>query len=119
MRAFSVLAALLLLGGCTNATIADAVGRPDPFDWTYFEGDAETVVEALIESFQLSGTRVESVRTEGEAAILVLGARGGSASFAEIRVEPTATDGYSARAQTYPDQNPLPRWLEIEVSGRI
>ncbi|MGB3541688.1 hypothetical protein [Rubrivirga sp.] len=119
MRTLTVFAALLMLGGCTNATIAEAIGRPDPFDWTYFDGNADDVVDALVESFQLSGVRVESVRTQDEAAILTLGAQRGSARFAEIRVERTDTEGYGARAQTYPDQNPLPRWLEQEVSGRL
>ena len=119
MRVLTVLAALLLFGGCTNATIAEAVGRPDPFDWTYFDGSAEDVVDALVETFQATGVRIESVRTEDEAAILTLSSRLGSATFSEIRVERTEAEGFSARAQIYPDQDPLPRWLEQEVSGRI
>lgn len=119
MRVLTVLSALLLFGGCTNATIAEAVGRPDPYDWTYFDGSADDVVDALVNAIQQQGARVESVRADDGAAILTLSTRFGSATFNEIRVEETDVEGYSARAQLYPEQDPLPRWLEQQVSGRI
>ena len=106
------------LGGC--ASLEEAYGRPDPFDWTYFEeGSAGDVADAIQETFYQSGLRVESVREENNGLVLTVASRQGRAEFTEIRVENVALDEFTARAQIYPERAPLPRWLEIEVTGRI
>ncbi len=114
--AFAVLA-VLSLSAC--ASIEEAYGQPDPFDWSYFEGSPEAVVSALDAAFQQSGVRLESVQDEGGGVVLTLSSRFGSADFTQIRVQATDVEDYASRAQVYPQGDPLPRWLEIEVSGRM
>ncbi len=111
--------ALLLFGLAGCASLEEAYGLPDPFEWTYFSGSPNDVVSAIGEAFQLSNTRVESVRTEADGVVITVSPQRGSASFSQIRVQATDVEGYSARAQVYPQGNPLPRWLETEVSGRM
>ena len=122
MRLSLLATALLLtlgLGGCTNASIAEAYGRPDPFDWSYFEGSPEEVVSAIGETFQQSGIRVESVRSQDDGVIVTVVGRFDPAGYTQIRVQQTDVDEFTARAQVYPQGNVLPRWLESEISGRI
>lgn len=120
MRTLALTAiALFTAAGCTNASIAEAYGRPDPFEWTYFEGSTSDVVDALVETFAQSGVRVESVRNEDDGMILTLSSRLGSADYTEIYVEATDVESFTARAQIYPDRDPLPRWLEAQVSARM
>ena len=116
MRALFALGLVAALAGC--ATIEEAYGRPDPLDWTYFHGDAQDVVTALQETFTQSGLSVESVYEEAGGVVLTLSRRG-RADFAQVLVQSTDVEGFTARAQVYPDGDPLPRWLEMEVSGRI
>ena len=117
LSALAVLTAALL-GGC--APLEEAYGRPDPFDWTYFEeGTASDVVDALQETFQQSGLRVESIRNEADGVIVTLSSRRGTVDFTEVLVQNTDVEGFTVRAQIYPSRDPLPRWLEMEVSGRI
>lgn len=113
LTAFSLLA----LGAC--ATFEEAYGRPDPLDWTYFEGEPGAVVEALGDAFLTTGIRVESVRSEAGGTIMTLSSRAGTADFTEVLVQPSTEEGFASRAQVYPVGRPLPRWLEMEVSGRI
>lgn len=114
--ALAVLATLTL-GAC--ASFEEAVGRPDPLDWTYFDGEAEDVVEAVRETFLVSGVRVESIREEAGGAVITLGSRSGSVDFTQLLVQRSEEEGFASRAQIYPVGAPLPRWLEIEISGRI
>lgn len=119
MRALLALGLVVALAGCSGASIEEAYGQPDPFDWTYFHGEAGDVVTALQETFSFSGLAVESVREEAGGVVVTLGAREGRADFSQILVQETDVEDYTARAQIYPVQARLPRWLEIEVSGRI
>ena len=121
MRTLLALAVLLVAsGGCTNASLAEAYGRPDPFTWSYFEeGSANDVADALVEAFQLSGVRVESVRSEDGGIVMTVSTRLGSSDHSEIRIENTSVEDFTSRAQIYPDGDPLPRWLEVEVTSRI
>ena len=107
------------LGGCASASVAEAYGLPDPFEWTYFRGAPTDVVEAIGVAFQQSGTRIESVRNEDAGVVITLSSRFGSADFSQILVQGTDVEDYTARAQIYPQGRPLPRWLEADISGRI
>jgi len=115
--ALASLTLVLALGAC--ATIDEAYGRPDSQDWTYFDGPPEAVVQALEDTFRLSGIRVESIRSEGGGTVVTFASRRGSASVSEVLVQATEVEGFSARAQIYTQSEPLPRWLEMEVTGRI
>ena len=115
--ALASLTLALALGAC--ATIDEAYGRPDATDWTYFEGSAEAVVRAIGDSFALSGGRVESVRSEGGGTVVTIASRRGSAQVTEVLVQETDVEGFGSRAQIYTQNEPLPRWLEMEISGRI
>ncbi|MEM1117583.1 MAG: hypothetical protein AAF845_16685 [Bacteroidota bacterium] len=119
MRAFLALGLVAALAGCSGASIDEAYGQPDAFDWTYFHGEAGDVVVAIQETLSFSGLRVESVREEAGGILVTLGARSGRAEFSQILVQATDVEDYTARAQIYPVQARLPRWLEMEVSGRI
>jgi hypothetical protein len=122
MRAVLPALALLLtlsLGACTNASIAEAYGRPDPFDWSYFEGSPEDVVSAIGETFQQSGIQLESVRTDDAGVIVTVSGRFDPAGYTQILVQETDEEDFSARAQVYPQGDALPRWLEAQISGRI
>ncbi|WP_420456921.1 hypothetical protein [Rubrivirga sp.] len=120
MRTLAALVLLSLgLAGCATASIEEAYGQPDPFEWTYFHGSPGDVVSAIGEAFQQSGTRIESVQNEADGVVMTLSTRFGSADFSQIRVQATDVEDYSARAQIYPQGDPLPRWLETEVSGRM
>lgn len=119
MRALFALGLVVALAGCSGASIEEAYGRPDPYDWTYFHGEAGDVVVALEETFALSGVRVESIQREADGLVLTMSSRLGSANFVQVRVQETDVEDYTSRAQIYPTQAPLPRWLEMEVSGRI
>ena len=122
MRTLPLSLALLFtlgLGGCSNASVAEAYGQPDPFEWTYFRGSPRDVVAAINVAFDQSGVRVESIRDEAGGTILTLSSRFGTAEFDQILVQSTDVEDYTARAQVYPQRDPLPRWLEAEVSGRI
>ena len=110
---------LVALGGCTNASIAEAYGRPDPFEWTYFEGPPEAVLEALRESFYQTGLVVESVREHERGVVMRVSQRLNEGRSNQIYVEGTEEEGFGTRAQVYPQRDPLPRWLEIEVAARI
>lgn len=115
--AFAALALLLTLSAC--ASVEEAYGRPDPFEWSYFEGSAEDVVNAIDQTFQQSGIRVESIYTQEDGVIVTVAGRTNSARFSQIRVQRTDVETFTARAQIYPEGDPLPRWLETEISGRI
>lgn len=116
MRTALALSLVVALAGCTNATIEEAYGRPDPFEWTYFDGAASDVVDALQEAFNQSGVRVESIRDEAGGVVLTLASRMGSADYTQILVQRTDVEDFTARAQIYPTGAPLPRWLEMEIS---
>lgn len=115
--ALASLALVLALGAC--ATIDEAYGRPDATDWTYFNGSAEDVVRAIGATYAHTGGRVESVRSEGGGTVVTIGSRRGSAQVTEVLVQETDVEGFTARAQIYTQSQPLPRWLEMEISGRI
>lgn len=119
MRTALALGLLVALAGCSGASIEEAYGRPDPFDWTYFYGEADDVVGALEDTFAMSGVRIESVYEEAGGVVLTLGARAGSGDFTQVLVQETDVEDFTARAQIYPVGAPLPRWLEMEVSGRL
>ena len=120
MRTLVAAAALALtLSACTNASIAEAYGLPDPFEWTYFQGEAADVVAAIDDSFNQTGIRVESIRNEADGVVLTISGASGRADFRQILVQSTDVEDYTARAQIYPERDPLPRWLETQVSGRI
>jgi ABC-type glycerol-3-phosphate transport system substrate-binding protein len=116
---FAATALALTLSACSGASIDEAYGLPDPFEWTYFRGEAADVVAAIDDSFNQSGIRVESIRNEAEGVVLTISSGTGRADFSQILVQPTNVEEYSARAQIYPQRDPLPRWLEAQVSGRI
>ena len=115
----SLLVAVLALtfGGC--ASFEEAYGRPDPFEWTYFRGEPGDVVSAIDQALNLSNIRVESVRNEAGGALMTLSSRAGSADFDQILVQSSDAEDFASRAQIYPQRDPLPRWLEMEVSGRM
>lgn len=119
MRLALTLSLLAALAGCSGASIEEAYGRPDPYDWTYFEGEAGDVVEAMEATFAASGVRIESINEEAGGVVLTLSSRFGSAEFTQVLVQRTDVEDYTARAQIYPTGAPLPRWLEMEVSGRL
>ncbi|WP_412062187.1 hypothetical protein [Rubrivirga sp. IMCC45206] len=121
MSRIPLVAALALLtvlaAGCS--TFEEAVGRPDPFEWTYFEGSPEAVIDAIGATFQQTGVRVESYRDEAGGVVITTSSRRGSAQTADILVQATTEEGFRSRAQLYPTGDPLPRWLEMEISGRL
>ena len=113
--------ALLVLAGagCSGATFDDVEGVPEPYDWSYFQGSVYDVRAALEETLQANDVRVEGVREENGGTVLTVTQGGASADISEIRIEPTTAEGYGARAQVFPVRAPLPRWLEVGVSGRL
>ena len=121
MRRLPLLAALLVLAGCSGATFEDVLNTPDPLDWTYFEGTSSEVVLALQEIYALSNARVESVVADDAlgGTVVTISSRRGSAVPAQILVQPTAAEGYQSRAQVHPAGRPLSRDLEIAISGRV
>ena len=120
MRArLSALALLAALGGCSGATFDDVYGLPQATDWSYFEGSFYDVRNAIEETLEVNDLRVEGVRDEDGGTVLTVTQGGASSDISEIRVEPTTAEGYGARAQVFPTRAPLPRWLEIGVSGRL
>ena len=119
MRPLFAAALALALSACSGASVEEAYGLPDPFEWTYFRGDAEDVVAAIGQAFNRSDMRVESIRNEEDGVVVTITARQGSADVHQILVQRTDVEDYSARAQLFPQRDPLPRWLETEVSGRM
>lgn len=116
------LAAVVLLGalaGCSGATFDEAIGVPDSLDWSYFQGSFYDVRSAVEETLNANDLRVEGVRDEDGGTVLTVTRGGASSDIREIRIEPTDAEGYGARAQVFPQGAPLPRWLEIGVSGRL
>ena len=111
--------ALLALAGCSGATFDDVYGVPEPNDWSYFTGSLSDVTSAMQETLEANDVRVEGVRDEDGGTILTITRGGAGPEMSEIRVEPTTAEGYGARAQIFPVRTPLPRWLEIGVSGRL
>ena len=118
MRAV-VLSALALLTFTGCATIDEAYGRPDPFEWTYFEGSPEAVIDAIGQAFSTTPAIVESARDDVDGTVLTVALRRGSAETSQILVQSTDVEAFSARAQLFPERAPLPRWLEMQVSGRM
>lgn len=118
-RLTSALVLGIALAGCAGATLDDVYGVPDATDWTYFQGSFYDVSAAIEETLLANDVRVEGVRSEDGGTILTITQGGASPAINEIRIEPTEVEGYGARAQVYPDRDPLPRWLEIGVSGRL
>ena len=119
MRISLVFASLVALTGCAGASLAEAYGRPDPYEWTYFDGEVGDVIAALQQSLTQGDLRVESSREEAGGIVITLAPRSGSANVTQLLVQETEEEGFSTRAQIYPIRAPLPRWLEIEVSGRL
>ena len=119
MRVLFSALALLAVAGCSGATFDDVYDRPDALDWTYFEASSYDVTEALEEALETNDIRVEGKRVEDGGTILTLTRGGASPQISEIRIEAVQVEDYRARAQVYPDRDPLPRWIEIEVSGRL
>ena len=115
--AFLLGTALLALGAC--ATFEEAYGRPDPTRWTYFEGSADQVVQAIQQALSGGTLRVEGARAESDGTVLTIANWEGSADTTEILVQNTDIEDFGSRAQLYPRRRPLPRWLEIEISGRM
>lgn len=119
MRAL-LLAPLLALVACApGATIDGAYGRPDATTWTYFEGSARDVVDAISRYYTFQDVRTESVRSEGGGLVLTLASRRGGAGLAQILVQPTTVEGFESRAQLYPVGRPLPRDLEDGVTREL
>ena len=122
MRPFALpLLAGVLLAGCAGATFDDVYNTPDSLDWTYFSGSKADVVQAIQETYARSGIRVESIGEDADlgGTLVSLAERSGSGDIAYILVQSTTVEGYRARAQIYPGRRPLPRDLEIEISGRM
>ncbi|MEM0962530.1 MAG: hypothetical protein AAGK21_08360 [Bacteroidota bacterium] len=119
MRALALgLATLVLVSGC--ASIEEAFGRPDPYDWTYFEeGSVDDVVDAMVDSFRQTGISVESVREEAEGAVLTISQTFDGSNFTEVLVQPSTVEGFESRAQLYLQSEPLPRWLEVQITSRL
>lgn len=113
-------AALVVLAGCSG-TFDEVFNRPDSLDWTYFEGTPQEVVVAIQEAYAFSSLRVESVETDEDlgGTIVTLTPRTGSADMSQILVQATTVEGFKSRAQFWPSRDPLPRALEIEISGRV
>ena len=118
MRIVSLLG-LLVLAGCTGATYDEAYGRPDATEWTYFDGSADEVVEAIQAAYVGTDLVAEGVGSEAEGMVVTFSARSGSSDLVQYLVQGTEEGGFESRAQTYPFARPLPRWLEISVSGRL
>ena len=118
MRTVSLLA-LLVLVGCNGATFDEVYGRPDATEWTYFEGAAADVVEAIQAAYAGTDLVVEGIGSEAEGTVITLSLRSGSPDLVQYLVQATETQGFSSRVQTYPVARPIPRWLEIDVSGRL
>ncbi len=122
MRSLALaLAALVSLAGCSGSTFDEVLNQPDALDWTYFEGTSEDVIVAIQEAYALSNQRVESVEANEDlgGTIVTVTSRTGSADLSQILVQSTSVEAYRSRAQVYPDRDPLPRSLEIAISGRI
>lgn len=120
MRRFALpFVVAVALAGCSGATFDDVYGLPDATDWSYFQGSFYDVTNAVEETLAANDLRVEGVRSEDGGTVLTVTRGGMSPAINEIRIEPTEAEGYGARAQLYPDRAPLPRWLEIGVSGRL
>ncbi len=121
MRTVLPLLAVALIGlaGCTNASLAEAYGRPDPFEWTYFRGSSSDVVMALRVSLSQASIAVESVRDNEDGTVLTVSSRFDQSQSDQILVQSTAVEGFRSRAQLYPGRDPLPRWLETEVAARL
>ncbi|HEX8385296.1 MAG TPA: hypothetical protein VF576_03875 [Rubricoccaceae bacterium] len=114
---FAALVASAGLAGCARGvTIDDAYGRPDATEWTYFEGPAQTVVDAIARYYSIRDVATESARDESGGIVLTLAPRSGSADVGQILVQATNVEGFQSRAQVYPTRRPLPRDLEIGVT---
>ncbi len=114
------LFALVVLAGC-GSTFDEVLNRPDSLDWTYFEGTPDEVVVAIQEAYAFSSLRVESVEADDGlgGTVVTLTPRTGSTNMSQILVQATTVEGFQSRAQLYPSRNPLPRALEMEISGRV
>lgn len=120
VRPLAALAlAVLALAAAGCSTFEEAYGRPDPFDWTYFEGPPQAVIDAIGATFAQTGVRIESYREEAGGVVITMSSRQGSAQTADILVQATTEEGFGSRAQFYPVGDPLPRWLEMEITGRL
>lgn len=117
------LASFLVLGialtGCGGATFDDVYGLPDGVSWSYFRGSIYDVTQAIEGTLEANDIRVEGVRSEDGGTVLTITRGGASPDIGEIRIEATEVEGYGARAQIFPQRDPLPRWLEVGVSGRL
>lgn len=118
-RSFAFALLVLAGAGCSGATFDDVEGVPDPYDWSYFTGSIYETRAAMEETLQANNVRVEGVRDEDGGTVLTITQGGSGPEISEIRIEPTTAEGYGARAQIFPARAPLPRWLEIGVSGRL
>lgn len=113
----AALVALAGLAGCVRgATIDGAYGRPDSTEWTYFEGPAQTVLDAITRYYSFRNIATESARDENGGIVLTLAPRSGSAEVGQILIQATDVEGFQSRAQIYPTHRPLPRDLEIGIT---
>jgi hypothetical protein len=119
MRSSLVLLAVCLTAFAGCSTFEEAYGRPDPTRWTYFEGTADEVVQAIAQTLNEGPLRVEGARDEADGTVLTISDSEGSSDISQILVQATDVEEFGARAQIYPRRRPLPRWLEIEITGRI
>ena len=108
-----------LLAGCGTATIDSAFGRPDATEWTYFEGPAQDVLDAIRQFYSARGVATESARDEAGGVILTLAVASGSADVGQILVQATNVEGFESRAQIYPTRRPLPQALETDITRRF
>ena len=117
--AAAVLISLSLAGCARGVTLAEAYGEPDPFNWSYFEASPAAVIQATNQALSFSNIRIESVQDVEGGAVMTLSGRYGSAAFTEILVQPTAEEGYGARAQIYRRDAPLPDDLEVAIRAQF
>ena len=113
------LGLLVALSGCSGATFDDVYGVPDGENWSYFQGSAYDVTAAIEETLEAKDVRVEGTRSEDGGTILTITRGGAAPDINEILIQATEAEGYGARAQLYPTRRPLPRWVEMGVSGRL
>ena len=117
----TLLTALLVatagLAGCARGvTYDEAYGRPDATEWTYFTQSTDDVITSISQYYRDRGVATEQTREESGGIVMTFSNQRTGGQSAEILVQRTNTEGFTARAQLYPGRRPIPLDVETYVT---